>query len=185
MQKKIIIGITGTLGAGKGTVAEYLVKEKGFSHFSARSFLVPELNRRGMPVNLDTLRDLANELREKYGPSHIAEKLIEMGQGEKGGVVIESLRAIGEAEKLFQARGVLVSVVADQKIRYERICRRGSETDFVSFKEFQEQEARQMSSTDPAKQNIVAVMEMADVALTNNGTLEELYKKCESALQML
>ena len=26
----IIIGITGTLGAGKGTIVDYLVKEKGF-----------------------------------------------------------------------------------------------------------------------------------------------------------
>ena len=29
----ITIGITGTLGAGKGTIVDYLVKEKGFVHY--------------------------------------------------------------------------------------------------------------------------------------------------------
>ena len=36
-RQKIIIGITGTLGAGKGTVVEYL-KKKSFKHYSVRSF---------------------------------------------------------------------------------------------------------------------------------------------------
>ena len=33
----IIIGITGTLGAGKGTIVDYLVKQKGFVHYSVRA----------------------------------------------------------------------------------------------------------------------------------------------------
>ncbi len=32
MERKIIIGLTGTLGAGKGTMAEY-IKQKGFKHY--------------------------------------------------------------------------------------------------------------------------------------------------------
>jgi len=42
----IIIGITGTLGAGKGTVVEYL-QEKGFRHYSARGFITKEVEKRG------------------------------------------------------------------------------------------------------------------------------------------
>ena len=34
-----IVGITGTLGAGKGTVVEYLTQQKGFKHYSARGLL--------------------------------------------------------------------------------------------------------------------------------------------------
>ena len=52
----MIIGITGTLGAGKGTIASYLVKEKGFKHFSVREFLNKELQKRKL---LEQIKNLA------------------------------------------------------------------------------------------------------------------------------
>ena len=39
----VIIGITGTLGAGKGTIVDYLKEERGFLHFSARQFIIEEI----------------------------------------------------------------------------------------------------------------------------------------------
>ncbi|MDR0438308.1 MAG: AAA family ATPase, partial [Bacteroidales bacterium] len=53
----MIIGITGTIGAGKGTIVDYLVSQKGFLHFSVRDFLSEEIERRGLPVNRDTMVD--------------------------------------------------------------------------------------------------------------------------------
>ena len=38
----MIIGITGTLGAGKGAVVEFL-KQKDFKHYSVRNFLIEEI----------------------------------------------------------------------------------------------------------------------------------------------
>ena len=42
----ITIGITGTLGAGKGTIVDYLIKNRGFVLYSVRSFITEEINRR-------------------------------------------------------------------------------------------------------------------------------------------
>jgi len=61
----IIIGITGTLGAGKGTIVDYLINKKDFKHFSARAFLVEEIEKRGLENNRDSMVLVANELREK------------------------------------------------------------------------------------------------------------------------
>ncbi len=41
----LIIGITGTLGAGKGTIVEYLEKEMGFDHLSVRDFITKEIEK--------------------------------------------------------------------------------------------------------------------------------------------
>lgn len=43
-----IIGITGTMGAGKGTVVDYLVSNHGFKHYSARSVLNEMIAERKM-----------------------------------------------------------------------------------------------------------------------------------------
>ena len=51
----IIIGITGTLGAGKGTIVDYLVKNKGYHHYSVRAYLTEEIKRRNLPVNRDSM----------------------------------------------------------------------------------------------------------------------------------
>ena len=51
----IIIGITGTLGAGKGTIVDYLIKTKGFTHYSVRAFITKEIEKRKLPVNRDSM----------------------------------------------------------------------------------------------------------------------------------
>ena len=78
----MIIGITGTTGAGKGTIVEYLLN-LGFKHYSVRSYLEEILKLRGLEIIRDNLIDLANELRAKNSPSFIIEKLYE--QAEKNG----------------------------------------------------------------------------------------------------
>ena len=74
---------------------------------------------------------------------------------------------------------LLLSVDAEQKIRYERILKRGSETDHVTFEEFQAQEEKEMNNTDPTKQNVAECMKLADVQIRNDGTFEDLYQKLD------
>lgn len=76
----------------------------------------------------------------------------------------------------------LLAVDADQKIRYDRAIGRGSSTDKVSFEKFQEQEAVEMTSTDPTKQNLGRCMELADVRLVNDGTVEEFHAQIDTFL---
>jgi dephospho-CoA kinase len=70
----IIIGITGTLGAGKGTIVDYLIQEEDFEHYSVRGFLLEEMKKMGMPENRDSMTRLANKLRAAFGPSYITDQ---------------------------------------------------------------------------------------------------------------
>ncbi|MEK7109404.1 MAG: AAA family ATPase [Patescibacteria group bacterium] len=179
----MIIGITGTNGAGKGTVVDYLVKQKGFKHFSVREFLIEEIKRRGLPIDRDHMRLVGNDLRKTHRPGYIAEELLTRAQQGGGDAIIESLRNVGEAQ-FMKSQGMLVwGVDADRKVRYGRVVLRGSHTDKVSFEQFVEQEEREMAQTAAHDMNIAGVMQMADVVLTNNGTQAELFAQVEEALQ--
>lgn len=179
----MIIGITGTLGAGKGTVVEYL-ESKGFVHYSARSFIVREIERRGLPVNRDNMTVVANDIRATHSPSYIAEALYDKAMAARKNAVIESLRTEGEVMAL-RAKGnfLLIAVDADPKLRHERIIVRGSETDHISFEKFLADEAREMHATDPTKQNLARCIELADYRLVNDGTKEELITHIDQILQ--
>jgi dephospho-CoA kinase len=179
----VILGITGTDGGGKGTVVDYLAQEKGFVHYSARGIWTHEITRRGLPVNRENMRLIANDLRGQHG----RDVLIQMSLGKAQAsndtrIVIESLRALAEVEALHREGGKLLAVDAPQQLRFERIQKRGSASDQVTFEEFVKQEALEMSDPDPNGMQKAAVMQLADVVIQNNGTLEELHTEVDRVL---
>jgi dephospho-CoA kinase len=179
----MIIGITGTIGAGKGTVVKYLVETHGFKHFSARDFFIKEILKRNLPVNRDSMVQVANDLRVQYGPGFFAESAVAYAQQSGGDVVVESVRSIGEAHYLKSKGAQLWAVDADVHARYKRVAERMSETDKISFEKFVADEEREWNNVDPSKQNLKGVIAMADVVLLNNGTQEELFVQVKEALK--
>jgi dephospho-CoA kinase len=179
----LIIGITGTLGAGKGTVVEYLVEKKGFAHYSVRAFLLREIKRRGLPENRDSMVLVANELRSLNSPSYVTDQLYAEAEQIGGHCIIESIRTPGEIDSL-RKKGTffLFAVDADPATRYKRIVERSSETDQITFETFVNNETREMTASDPNKQNLKACIREADFVMTNNGTKEDLYGQVETAL---
>jgi hypothetical protein len=53
-----------------------------------------------MPENRDSMVIIANELRAKYGVAYIVEQLYEQAKLTGTNAIIESIRAVGEAESL-------------------------------------------------------------------------------------
>ena len=175
-----LVGITGTNGAGKGAIVEYLTSlSPPFVHLSMRTYLTDVILERNGTVNRDSMVLVANELRAKNGPSYLAEQLLEKAieQLQRGarGVIIESIRTIGEVEVLKSSGLVLISVDAKPEVRYERVVLRQSSTDQISYITFVSDEKREMQNEEPHKQNLQACIQRADHSLMNNGTLEELH----------
>ena len=182
----MIIGITGTDGAGKGTVVDYLVEQKGFTHYSARAIWVEEIERQGIENNRANMRVVANQLRAEHGYDYsVAYYLNKIATEQVENAVIESQRAIAEVETLKANGGILFAVDADQQLRYERIQARKSSSDQVTFAEFIEHEALEMDDPDPAGMQKAAVMQMADFTILNEGSLDELHAQIEKVLHQI
>lgn len=171
----MLIGITGTLGAGKGSVVDILVSEHGFKHYSVSDdFLRSEAIKRGREPDRNARRDIANEFREK-GPMALMEAVVEAAGGlSSADTIVEPQHTEGEVRFIQEKGGYVIAVNADLDVRFARIKKRGSEKDNVTYEEFVAQQKLEMSSNDPNKNNIGNAMRAADFHIENNDTIEAL-----------
>lgn len=183
----MILGITGTLGAGKGTVVDYLVS-KGFTHYAVSdTFLTNEAKKRGLEPDRKARHDIANEYRA-LGPTRLMEAVYEMALPSIDAgkdTVIEPQHSPAEVGFIQSLGGKVIAIDADIHARYERIWQRGSAKDKVSFEEFKSFEELETNPTETTTNDLAGAVRVADVIIRNDGTLEELHAKIDEALAKL
>ena len=168
----MIIGLTGKYAAGKGTVADILMRH-GFKYHSLSDMLREELKRRNVPESREALLALGNELRANEGPGALANRLIHHLTTDRE--LVDSIRNPVEVETLRQAEGfILWGIDADPRIRYERLRARNRQGDPTTFEAFSALEAKETQSDNPAAQQLGATYALSDVVLQNDGDLAAL-----------
>src|SRR5882724_9790591 len=172
----MIIGLTGKNASGKGEVAKFL-QTRGFHYYSLSDVLREELKHRHMTPTRDHLTRIGNELREKYGPSILAERIMKK-LAESQNYVVDSFRNPAEVEAFRQRPDyVLWAVIASPAARFKRIKARAREKDPMTLAHFVAVENREAKNADPNKQAIDACVRMSDERIPNNGTLAALHKR--------
>ncbi len=179
----MIIGITGTDGSGKGTVVNYLASRHGFAHYSSREFILAEIKRSNLPTHRSQMRITANQLREKYGNDVVVSRAFERAEKEgREDVVIESVRALAEAEYLKKNGGIILAVDSYPEVRYKRVQARRSVTDKVTYEQFLNHEELEKNDPDPHGMQKAKVMEMADFTIVNSESIRDLHQQIEKFL---
>lgn len=178
----MIIGLTGTFAAGKDTVAEHLMT-KGFEHHSTGDQIREIAEQRKIKQNRDVLRELGNELRDKFGSEYLCRRIIEE-KAKTDKVVISGIRQPGEIEYLRTLGNFhLIAVDAPIEMRFERMKLRNREGDPKTLEELVEKERKEMESAGANAQRIHECMQMADSLVINDGDKEALDKKTDEILK--
>ncbi len=183
----MIIGLTGTLGSGKGTVAEFF-RKKGFGYLSLSDELRDEARKRKIEITRDSLQALGNKLREEQGPGVLAKLVLErINKYNLMDAVVDGIRnpaEIAELKKL--PHFFLVAVDAPEKTRFERMKSRNRENDPKTFDAFKKVDARDRGKGENASgQQVGKCLKLAPVLIRNDSTVNELNSKAELLLKKL
>ena len=174
----MIIGLTGRIACGKEAISKYFI-QRGFEHNFVSKELREELKKRGIEVSRKNLQDLGDELRVKEGNSFLAKRMLKkLG---KGNFIIDGIRNPGEVEEFRKQKDfILISIDADQKIRYERSIHRSKTSDAKTWEEFLKMDKRDFGEEEAESgQQVGKCIALADYKIINNSSLEDLYSKLD------
>lgn len=177
-----IIGISGTNGSGKDTLAQILVADFGWYFVSVTDILRAEVKRRGLPPERRYTSQVSGEWRRRHGLGVLIDKAVEEFKKQNRpyeGLVISSLRNPGEADELHRLGGQLVWVDADPQVRYQRVeSRLRGPEDHKTYEQFLAEEQAEMHhhGSDPTALDMAAVKAKADIFISNDSDKLEDFK---------
>ncbi|MBI3448083.1 MAG: hypothetical protein HY049_04060 [Acidobacteria bacterium] len=175
---RLVVGLTGPNAAGKGEAARCLVA-RGFAYHSLSDILREAVASRALPPTRENLIQMGNEMRRAGGASVLAERALERLTGRD---VVDSIRNPSEVTALRRDPAfILLAVDAPIEVRFERSRRRSRPGDGQTLAEFAEKEQRERGS-DPAAQQIHLTFGMADLSVSNQGTIADLERAIVAAL---
>lgn len=179
-----IIATTGMPGSGKGEVLKFFEK-KGIPAFVMRTVVQAELEKRGIPVNNQTLREFATELRRKEGPDVVARMCVPAitGLAKKHDVVlIDGIRGYVEVKffkKTFTKDFTLIAIHAPPQLRFERLKVRRERWDMSEWDEFVWRDEKELGW------GLGEAIALADFVVDNSGNLKQLHDQLEKILKKL
>lgn len=176
---KLVIGLTGNMGAGKTVASEYLHKRYGADQLRFSQILMDVLDRLYLPKDRKNLQILGEVIREKFGHDVIVNAFKEdLKKSRAEMVVIDGIRYMNEVDMLRSFKNnILLFINAPPEIRYQRVVGRAEKgEDKITFEEFLEAERR------GTEKHLPEVMEASDYVIDNSRKVEDLYKKIDLIL---
>ncbi|MEI7890772.1 MAG: AAA family ATPase [bacterium] len=172
---KLILGITGEMGSGKGTIAKHVIEHhKGNAHrFS--TILRDVLDRIYVEQSRENISTISTVLRKNFGEDILAKAMYHDAENDQHDlVVVDGVRRMADISYLKELPHFkLIYMEADMQNRYERIIKRAENTDdtaktFEDFKKDHELET---------EIQIKDLKNYSDYVINNDGTFPDLYEQ--------
>jgi dephospho-CoA kinase len=182
---KLVLGLIGTIGAGKDVVSKYLQQKYNFFEIGMGDLVREELAGRDIAENRENLQAISKELTDKFGQAYWAKKVVQRIKNSKCDyVVINGIRRSVDVltpKKEFGSQFKLLLVDADPQIRFERIKARNRPGDPQTLEAFKKQEAGEYALYG----DFDKAVKLADFKLDNSGTLEQTYSQIDKFIKNL
>lgn len=178
---KLILGIVGEMGSGKGVIADHVVKNFNAGSHKFSQILRDILDRVYVEQSRESISTLSLILRKNFGETVLAKSMFnDVQTDEHDIVVIDGVRRIEDIVYLKELPEFkLVFVDANIETRYQRLVARGEnkgdeDKTIEQFKRDHEADA---------DARIADMKKDADLVIENNGTYEELYKQIDEIVK--
>jgi dephospho-CoA kinase len=182
---KTVIGLVGSIGAGKDTVARHLEASYGATRLQVPDLLKSISAILGITVDRKGLQQLAMCLSKHLGPEVLPRAVLAAAPPHANPLVYDGFRFVGQVDymrRLEEVRFVLVAIELDIETRYKRVRDRAQYLDEVDldFNGFAAGHA------NPVEVEVPTIMRHADFTIVNDGSRHDLRRRVDGiALKIL
>lgn len=173
-----VFGISGMPGSGKSVVSE-VASEKGAMIVSMGDIVREEAKKRGEPS-----KETAKNLRKEYGEYIVSELTIKkikqiLDEGFKNKIIVEGIRSHHEVEMFKENFDdfIILSILANPQIRFERLKIRQREDDSTDYNVFKTRDMTELGF------GIGNVISLSDKVIINESDLESFKQKINEFLE--
>ncbi len=172
-----IIGFAGEIASGKTHSSRYLIEKHKAHSYRFSTPLRDILERIYVPESREALTKISLALREAFGQDILAKIVAADAKASTSElVVIDGIRRLDDISELSKLpEFIFVYIETDQKLRYERITRRGENSD-DNAKTWEQFLADHLLETEVG---IPSLKAHASQVIQNNGTVAELEAKLD------
>lgn len=179
MRKRIVIGIAGMPGAGKGIVRG-IVKKMGYSVVVMGDVIRQEAKSRRLRPTPENLGMVMLKLRREKGPTVVADRCIsKIENSENDVVVVEGIRSLHEVNEFRRhfPNFTLIAIHSSPETRFKRLFQRQRSDDPRGWDTFLERDLRELSV------GLGDAMATADYMILNEGPKTEFKRKTSEVLE--
>ncbi len=180
--KKVIV-LTGMPGSGKSTAGIEFSK-LDVPLVGMGDAVRKEMHRRGIEINNRSLRLFSKRMTEEHGKKYVInlvkKELLEIFK-KHDIVVLDGSRRMSEIEEIKKEDylPIILGIITDKKLRFQRIVNRKNESDFSSYKEFEWREKVELGY------GIGDVIASADYYIDNSKSKKEFIKNIKRFLHRI
>ncbi len=179
--EKKIIGLVGETGAGKDIFSSLILKNFPNTKFFRFSETLSDI----LGLFFDDIKKedqqwLANTLRDRFGEDILLKSIAKKIEKEEGLVLLNGIRVREELDFIKDIGGIIVYITAGQKLRWERVRKRGERgDDDVSYEKFLEIDSGR------TEQQIKELGKMADIVIKNDKEIRDLEEEAKKLIDKL